>query len=191
MAPVTPIYTLAQFVTDLRAIAAATTDPAEIMSRVRPLACDLALARSWLEPKHYVCDETQGFGVHVLHEEPDHTLFVIAAAWLPGRGVAPHNHGTWAVVAGVDGPERNVFWKRVDDGTRPGHAKLERRGDKVFGPGDVLTLMPGAIHSVRNETTAVTVSLHVYGYNLNLAKRSQFDPERDLEQAVTLRMERG
>jgi predicted metal-dependent enzyme (double-stranded beta helix superfamily) len=184
-------YTIEGFVEDLRTIAAEGGGPATIVDRVRPLARELALGRTWLRPEHYACDPEQGFGLHVLHEEPDHTLFVIAAAWLPGRGVAPHNHGTWAVVAGVDGPERNVFWKRVDDGSRPGHAKLEKRGEKVFGPGDVLTLLPGAIHSVVNDTTQVTVSLHVYGYNLNLAQRSQFDPERDLEQPVTLKLERG
>jgi hypothetical protein len=43
---------------------------------------------------------------------------------------------------------------------------------------------------VRNETAAVTVSLHVYGYNLNLARRSQFDPERNVELPVTLKMQR-
>ena len=183
-------YTLEAFVSDLRAIAAATQDPGEVADRVRPLAKRLALDRTWLEPKHYACDAEQGFGLHVLHEEPDHTLFVMAAAWLPGRGVAPHNHGTWAVVAGVDGDERNVFWKRTDDGSRPGYAQLEQRGEKVFGPGDVLTLLPGAIHSVRNDTAAVTVSLHVYGYNLNLARRSQFDPARNVEAPVTLKMQR-
>jgi predicted metal-dependent enzyme (double-stranded beta helix superfamily) len=133
----------------------------------------------------------QGFGLHVLHEEADHTLFVIVAAWLPGRGVAPHNHGTWAVVAGVDGEERNVFWTRLDDGSRPGFAQIQQQRDKVFGPGDVLTLLPGAIHSVVNDTAQVTVSLHVYGYNLNLAQRSQFDPAHDREMPVTLTLERS
>jgi predicted metal-dependent enzyme (double-stranded beta helix superfamily) len=184
------MYTLTAFVDDLKTIVATTQDPGEITSRVRPLAKALALARTWLGPQHYRCDEEQGFGLHVLHEEPDHTLFVMAAAWLPGRGVAPHNHGTWAVVAGVDGDERNFFWKRMDDGSRPGHARIEPRGDKVFGPGDVVTLLPDTIHSVRNETAAVTVSLHVYGYNLNLARRSQFDPERNVELPVTLKMQR-
>ena len=59
----------------------------------------------------------------------------------------------------------------------------------MFGPGDVLVLLPDAIHSVVNESGQVTVSLHVYGYNLNLAKRSEFDPERDVERPVRLRME--
>ena len=167
---------LATFVDELRAITAATRDPREIVARVRPLVRDLALARTWLQPKHYQCDETQGFGVHLLHEEPDHTLAVLAASWLPGRGAPPHNHGTWAVVTGVDGPERNVFWKRVDDGSRPGYAEIVEQGAKVFGPGEVVTFMPDSIHSVVNETDAVTVSLHVYGTHVNYTTRSQYDP---------------
>ena len=47
--------------------------------------------------------------VHVLHEESDHRLAVFAVSWLPGRGVPPHDHGTWAIVVGVDGPEKNLF----------------------------------------------------------------------------------
>ena len=167
---------LATFVDELRAITAATRDPREIVAHVRPLVRDLALARTWLQPKHYQCDETQGFGVHLLHEEPDHTLAVLAASWLPGRGAPPHNHGTWAVVTGVDGPERNVFWKRVDDGSRPGYAEIVEQGAKVFGPGEVVTFMPDSIHSVVNETDAVTVSLHVYGTHVNYTTRSQYDP---------------
>jgi len=183
-------YTLEAFVKDLRALAPAATDPGAIAALVRPMARELALARTWLQKTHYTCDPAQGFGVHVLHEEPDHTLFVVAAAWLPGRGVAPHNHGTWAVVAGVDGPERNAFWKRLDDGSRRGYAKIEKVAEKDFGPGDVLTLLPDAIHSVRNETGAVTVSLHAYGYNLNMSGRLQFDPEREAVESVALKLER-
>ena len=92
------------------------------------------------------------------------------------------------MVAGVDGDERNVFWEREDDGSRAGYAKLRKVREQVFSAGDVLTLLPGAIHSVANDTDRVSVSLHVYGYNLNLTRRSQFDPERDGEEPVTLTM---
>jgi len=185
----TTTYGVREFVTDLRAIAAAHADAAAITSRVEPLARGLAAtAGTWLERAHYEPDEAQGFGIHVLHEEADGSLLVFVAAWLPGRGVAPHNHGTWAVVAGVDGDERNTFWEREDDGSRPGYAKLRQAREQVFGAGDVLSLLPGAIHSVRNDTDRVTVSLHVYGFNINRTRRSQFDPEHDREEPVTLKM---
>jgi predicted metal-dependent enzyme (double-stranded beta helix superfamily) len=181
-------YGAQDFMRDLRAVAAQHADLATLVERIRPLARRLALSRGWLEPRHCVPDETQGFGIHVLHEKPDHSVFVFVAAWLPGRGVAPHNHGTWAVVAGVDGEERNIFWAREDDGSRPGFAKLRKVHEQVFGPGDVVALLPGVIHSVVNDTSRVTVSLHVYGFNLNLTPRSQFDPERDVEEPVVLKM---
>lgn len=175
-------YGLAQFVADLRRIAAETKDAGEIVTRVRPLARELALAESWLEARHYEYDAEAGYGVHLLHEEPDHTLAVFAVAWGAGRAVQPHNHGTWAVVAGVDGPEKNFFWKRVDDRSRQGYGEIRKQAEKVFGPGDVVTFLPDSIHSVANETDRTTLSLHVYGKHPNYTGRSQFDPERNVEQ---------
>jgi predicted metal-dependent enzyme (double-stranded beta helix superfamily) len=177
-------YNLKQFVDDLRTITRSSSDARDIITRVQPLARELALTQSWLEPRHYRCDQAQGFGVHLLHEEPDHTLAVFAAAWLPGRGAPPHNHGTWAVVAGVDGRERNIFWKRVDDGSRPGYAEIVKQAEKVFGAGEVVTFLPDSIHSVTNDTDAVTVSLHVYGQHVNYTTRSQFDPDTRVEKEL-------
>jgi predicted metal-dependent enzyme (double-stranded beta helix superfamily) len=183
-------YPLDRFVRDLREITAETRDPREITSRLRPLVSALAVTPTWLAPQYAEPDTNQGFGIHVLHEEPDHSLMVFVAAWAPHRGVAPHNHGTWAVVAGVRGRERNVVWARADDGSRPGHAKLRKVGEHIVAPGDVVMMLPDSIHSVQNDTNDVTLSLHVYGFNLNLTRRSQFDPEREREEAVALTMSR-
>ena len=180
-------YTLADYIQDLRTITSETDDPNAIIARVGPLAERAALSREWLQPHYYTCDPEQGFGVHLLHEEPDHTLAVFAIAWLPGRGAPPHNHGTWAVVSGVDGLETNIFWKRVDDGSCPGYAEIERNGEKVFTSGDVVAMLPHEIHSVVNETDAVTVSLHTYGKHLNYTGRSQFDPRTRVEQAFLVK----
>jgi predicted metal-dependent enzyme (double-stranded beta helix superfamily) len=175
-------YGVADFVEDLRALAAQTDDPARMIQRVRPLALKLALHKEWVQPEHYACDAEQGFGVHLLHEEADHTLAVFAISWLPGRGAPPHNHATWAVVAGVDGPEVNTFWTRVDDGSRPGSAEIVKAGEKAFGVGEVVSLLPDGIHSVHNDTERVTLSLHVYGMHLNHTGRSTFDPVAKTEQ---------
>ena len=174
-------YALDDYVHDLREIAARTNDNREIIGKVRPLARRLALSRTWLKPGHYRCNEEQGFGVHLLHEEPDHTLAVFAVSWLPGRGAPPHDHGTWAVVAGVDGAEENGFWERVDDGTRDGYAEIKKRAAKSFSAGEVVALEPDHIHSVDNRTDAVTLSLHTYGMHINHTGRSRFDVEHNLE----------
>jgi len=174
-------YTLEAFVDDLREISAQAASERDIIRELRPLTRRLALAKTWVEPRHYECDETQGFGVHLLHEEPDHSLAVFAVSWLPGRGAPPHDHGTWAVVSGVDGPEENAFWDRVDDGSREGYAEICRRAEKNFAEGEVVALESGKIHSVMNRTGRVTLSLHVYGRHINHTGRSQFDIENNRE----------
>ena len=45
-----------------------------------------------------------------------------------------------------------------------------------------------AIHSVSNEGDRVTLSLHLYGRNLNFAARSQFDPQSGAETPFKLRL---
>lgn len=183
-------YSLPQLVTDLRALCARCDDEHAILGAVRPLARRAALARaSWLEDRMYHADADQGFGVYLLHEEPDHTLAVLAVSWLPRRGVPPHDHGTWAVIAGVDGPEKNEFYARVDDGKRPGYAKLRKVGEKVCGSGDVVAIPRGMIHGVQNDTDAVTVSLHIYGKHINYTNRSQFDLEAHTETPLILKVE--
>jgi predicted metal-dependent enzyme (double-stranded beta helix superfamily) len=174
-------YTLAEYIADLRTVTSEHRDDNSIISAVRPLAKRLALSRTWIRPQHYECDEEQGFGIYLLHEEADHALAVLAVNWLPGRGTLPHDHGTWAVVAGVEGPERNVFWERIDDRSREGYAELKQIGDKVFEAGDVVAMPPGTIHSVVNESDAVTLSLHTYGMHVNYTGRSKFDPDAKLE----------
>ena len=183
-------YSIPQLVADLRRIRAEVADEHRLLAAVRPLALRAAESRSlWLEDRMFLPDPEQGFSLFPLSEEPDHTLAVFALSWLPDRGTPPHDHGTWAVVAGVLGPEKNTFWRRRDDGTRPGHADLERAGVKVFEPGEVLAMPTGVIHAVWNETDAVTVSLHIYGKHINHTGRSKFDPEKRTASLYVSRIE--
>ena len=171
-------YTLEIFVSELRAIASANTDTREVLKHVQPLAQRLAACDDLRRRIRKDCDAVQGFGFQLLHEEPDHTLAVALFSWLPGRGTPPHDHGTWGIVVGVEGDEVNVFWKRIDDGSRPGHAQLQQLQQKVFAPGEALALTPSIIHSVRNDSEHISVSLHIYGKHINFTGRSQFDPDK-------------
>jgi predicted metal-dependent enzyme (double-stranded beta helix superfamily) len=171
-------YTLAHFVNDFRAIAVNNNDTHDVLKRLTPLAESLAASADLKARIRKDCDPVQGFGFQVLHEELDHTLAVAVLSWLPGRGTPPHDHGTWGLVVGVDGDEVNEFWKRVDDGTKPGHAELQKLSEKVFAPGQTLLLTPNIIHSVRNDSDEISVSLHIYGKHVNFTNRSRFDPEQ-------------
>ena len=183
-------YSISQLAADVKRICVQFDDERQILSHVRPLARRAALSKAaWLEERMYSADATQGFGVHLIHEEPDHTVAILAVSWLPNRGAPPHDHGTWAVIAGVDGPEKNEFFERADDRTRPGHAQLRKVGEKVCGVGEVVALPQGMIHSVWNETDAVSLSLHIYGKHINYTGRSQFDLEKQTETPFIVKMQ--
>jgi predicted metal-dependent enzyme (double-stranded beta helix superfamily) len=174
-------YGLNDFVADLRRIVRVAEDETSILAQVQPLARRFASERSWLREAMYSAEPSLGFGTTLLHAEADHSLFVVVDSWLPGRGVQPHDHDTWAVVVGVDGTERNIFWQRLDDATRPGYAELQRIGEQCIGPGEAALMPSGTIHSVSNETQRTSLSFHVYGRHLNHTARRQFDPEHNLE----------
>jgi len=182
-------YSLPQYISDLRQIAAETDDEGEIFTRLGPLAQQLVANPGWLQAKHYESDESQGFGVHLLHEEPDHSLAVFAINWLPGRGTPPHDHGTWALVAGIEGVERNVRYRRLDDGKRAGHAELEVKKEFDAAPGELVCIRSGGIHKGTNQTDALTLSLHTYGRHVNHTNRSQFDLDTNEYSAFNVNVE--
>jgi predicted metal-dependent enzyme (double-stranded beta helix superfamily) len=183
-------YSIKALARDIKQICTETQDEEQIIRRVRPLVQRAAQSKdAWLEKRMYHTNPTQGFGVYVLYEEADHALPIIVMSWAPNRGAPPHDHGTWAVVASVDGPEKNEFYERVDDRSRPGHAELKKIGETVCGAGDVVAIPNGVIHSVRNETNDVSVSLHVYGKHINHTKRSQFNLNDKTETSFIVRLE--
>ena len=170
-------YSLTDYIDDMRRICAQASDENDIFEQLGPLAARVVADPSWLQPKHYEYDEEQGFGVHLLHEEPDHSLGVFVVNWLPGRGTPPHDHGTWAIVAGIEGVERNVRYGRVDDNSRDDYAELEVKKEFDAAPGEVLCIRTGGIHKVSNETDQLTLSLHTYGRHVNHTDRSQFNTD--------------
>lgn len=174
-------YSVPDLVRDLRHIVAEVSDPREVVKRVMPLAEKVRNDPGLRRDAFYDCDTEQGFGINILHEEDDHSLLVEAIAWLPGRGVRPHDHQTWGVVVGLDGRETNVNWLRRDDGTRPGFADIYANHEVDVGPGDVVAFLPDDIHSVRNDGDGTTLSLHIYGKSLAHIERSEFDPDEKVQ----------
>ena len=169
---------------------AKSQDPKEIIATLVPKATNLAKDKSWLKPEYYKCDLKQGMGITVLNEEPDHSIFVETVAWLPGRGVAPHDHQTWGLVVGIDGAEINVNWKRVDDGNKENFAELEILEEREIYSGDAVSLLPDDIHSVRNDGDSTSLSLHLYGQALSSVERYEFDPISRIRRVCPQRIRR-
>ena len=170
-------YSITQYIEDLRSITENTIDENEILEKVGLNAKRLSAESDWIEDRFYSPDEETGFSAFLLHEEDDHSLAVLAVSWAPGMGVGPHDHGTWAVVAGVDGVERNTRYKRLDDRRNPEYAELEVKDESNAGPGELVCIRNGGIHAVHNDSDKVTLSLHTYGTHVNHTVRFQYDLE--------------
>ena len=171
-------YTIQNYVEDLRATVALAKTETEILRKVRPLAQKLVINRgAWLKPEYYEVDLKRGSSLYVLHEEENHTLMVFAACFRPGRVTPVHDHGTWAVVAGIEGEEKNTIYMRTDNDSHRDAAEIQFRSEKLVRQGDAIGMPSGTFHTVSNESDKVSMSLHTYGMNTNHTVRCQIDPK--------------
>lgn len=175
------IYDVPEFVEDLRRIVHEETDESRIVELLEPhilkLARTISTTPGWIRDEHYECDPNQGFGLHLLHEEEDHSLPVFLFSWLPGRGTPAHDHKTWGVVVGLDGEETEILWERLDDGSTPGYADLRPVGERKLTVDTLSSFLGDDIHTVRNDGERTTLSLHTYGMHINYTGRTRFDPD--------------
>ena len=56
----------------------------------------------------------------------------------------------------------------------------------MAGPGDLVCMKNGGIHSVWNDNDFVTLSLHTYGKHVNYTERSLYDMEANTAEAFQL-----
>ena len=130
--------------------------PHAIAACLRPL---LALD-GWLAPEHQRPGRDT-YRQHLLHVSPSRRLSVVALVWLPGQRTPIHDHVSWCVVGVYRGVEREVHYRLVD-------GRLEAAGTIEAGPGHVEALVPptGDIHAVEAAGPGKTISIHVYGTDI-------------------------
>jgi len=120
------------------------------------------------------------WGVYEVSEDPDGRFALYASAAHPGHAQPPHNHTTWACIAGVYGVEVNRLYRIVAGGHEPGPAQLELASEIPLGAGDQIFLGPDAVHDIRVIEPATAMHLHLYGLGLpHLDKRLRHDPTTD------------
>ncbi|MBU0723415.1 MAG: cysteine dioxygenase family protein [Alphaproteobacteria bacterium] len=111
-----------------------------------------------------------------LSEDDDKRFALYLNSGSPGKETPPHNHTTWAVIAGIDGEEHNKVYRRTDDGSVPGKGQVEVAFEKSVGPGEAIGFMPSDIHSIHVLTDRPILHLHMYGKGLEqLRGRIYFD----------------
>ena len=173
-------YSLENFITDMEGLIASAPE-ADVIDRGSSLL-ERLVADPGAVPERYRVPSGRGarpnHGTYILHTSPS-GLSVTAVVWGPDDGLGPHDHQTWGLVGLVSNEITETRFRRLDDGSDPDFARLERARQEVVTPGGVSVLVPNVddIHQMHNPTTDPTVEIHVYGRDLKGLERCAYDQD--------------
>ncbi len=148
---------------------------AAIKARLLLLAAHDDLFAAWNFP---ILDDHAGghSTIYRLTEDDDHSFAMFAVAQRKGNMAPPHDHTTWAMIAGVEGVEVNRFYERLDDGSVSGRAQIRETREEAIEKGTGVALMPDDIHSIHCLCDEPTLALHFYGRSIaHLPERKKFN----------------
>ncbi|MEB3337073.1 MAG: cupin [Leptolyngbyaceae bacterium] len=165
-------YRLYRFLTEVEDLLNQVSDDQERLYGICPLVRRLLNHSLWLQIPQLEPDPELGWSVLTLYDEPDFPLTVQLVAWSPGTISPIHNHACWGVVALISGEEENTFWQRSPTSQYPD--QIERVGDLILMPGDLISFLPDAIHQVKALGDQPTISFNLYGAT-DYDQRFEFD----------------
>jgi predicted metal-dependent enzyme (double-stranded beta helix superfamily) len=165
------VTTLATFIEHASAHTRDRPEPADCVLALAPLMLALAdEASAFLEPQHYR-SHPEHYSRNLVYDAPDASLSLYTIVWSPGQWTPVHDHGSWGVVAVLEGvlEERNYVRLSVDTGVDEG-IRLVRGGVILLSRGAITSFVPNPDHI---HVTGVpvgrprAVSLHLYGRMMN------------------------
>ena len=158
------------------------TDGQTIVTQIHPHFVELIADTSWLDERLLLPADGSGqTAARLLAAAPDESWTIVAVAFPPGATTPVHDHHTWGLVGVVRGSETEERYERLDDGTRPGFARLRHVDTAENRAGAISHIVPPTleIHRIHNSSEIATCSIHVYGGNLAKMIRNQYDLERN------------
>jgi predicted metal-dependent enzyme (double-stranded beta helix superfamily) len=169
------------------------------LQRVSELPTELALQQSASFLAHLVkepafleaeilplLEEARGTeeGWYVAHsyEGKDHSFSLRVFVWPPSTETKIHDHSSWGVYCCAVGSVLEERYERLDDGSRPDHARLNKIWQHLWSREDgASSVLPhdGGIHRVGNPSDSLAISVHLYGPRIGEVDGRDYDPSRD------------
>ena len=115
-------------------------------------------------------------------DAPDGSFSLQVFVWPPGTRTKIHDHSSWGAYACAFGTVLEERYERLDDGSRPEHARLAEIWRLPWSLRDgASTVLPGGggIHRVGNPYGEAAVSVHLYGPRIGEVDGRDYDPSRD------------
>jgi len=135
----------------------------------------LGLRQDLFPPAHFPVDAAHPAQVYRLAEDVHGHYALYVSAGLPGKAQPPHDHTTWAIIAGISGNERNEVYTRhkTDD---PARDRLTPLRNVDVTAGAAVTLTPEDVHTIELIGGETGLHLHFYGLALDrLLERVVFE----------------
>ncbi|MGH7392220.1 MAG: hypothetical protein ACREM3_22595 [Candidatus Rokuibacteriota bacterium] len=167
-------YTLDRFLADTRATIETKGLPsglAEIRAHLEKLLGNPELLRKHLgDPVPYVERVTIG------HDAATDVHVLVHGREKAGKS-SVHDHGPcWVVYGNYKNPTRMRRWRRLDDGSTPGHAEVELQREFLNEAGHAAVFAVGDIHSI--EFGDDTFFIRVTGGDVESKETLRFDVEK-------------
>lgn len=169
----TPYY-FHRFLTEVEDVLkqATTEHQCECLPQLRHLVRKLTLNSYWLQTRRPEEPQTTDMAILNLYDEIGYPLTIQIESLAPGARSSIHNHGTWGVVAVLQGQEKNIFWRRTPRPTFPD--QITPVTETILSCGDVISFTPEAIHSIQAVSEELLVTFNVYG-ETHRKQRFEFD----------------
>jgi predicted metal-dependent enzyme (double-stranded beta helix superfamily) len=128
------------------------------------------------------------YAQHLLHTSPDGRYTLVSLVWRPGDLTPVHDHVAWGLAGVYRGHEHETRYAWCDrTGTVPGLRPVQH---EEICAGQVMPIVPPSdIHRVCNPDSTLTVSLHLYGFDLRRSPtgssvRRVYGPELLVDEAA-------
>lgn len=174
-------YTLEEFTHDLDALIDGNVDQETLFDKGSSYLERFVNNPDAIAPEYKVPSPSGrggNHGTYVLHHG-ENGLLITSVVWGAGDHLGPHDHRTWGMIGVMGNGITETRFKRVDDRSRDGYARLEEDRKALVKPGEVSLLIPDVdeIHQMDNHSDRPTVEIHVYGDDLRGLERSSFNLE--------------
>lgn len=167
-------YYFHRFLTEIENVLrqAKTIHQCDCLPMLRQLVRKLVVNSYWIKTQRPNVPLTESTALLNLYDETGYPLTLQIEALMPGASSSIHTHGTWGIVAILQGQEKHTFWQRSPEPSFPD--KIVCVAEKTLSYGEIISFVPEAIHRVQAIGKDPLVTFNLYGETMG-KKRFKFD----------------
>jgi predicted metal-dependent enzyme (double-stranded beta helix superfamily) len=178
------VTSLAPGVSELERLCGLPTETAlrEAVPFLAHLVRNPAFLETGILPPLETAREAEDWYVAHRYDAADGSCSLQVFVWPPGTRTKIHDHSSWGAYCCVIGTVLEKRYERLDDGFRPGHARLRKVWELTWSREDgASTVLPydGGIHRVGNPGSEVAISVHLYGPRAGEIDGRDYDPSQN------------